>query len=74
MKLLWITVSTLLVTLVLSGTCPQIGFAVEDEVAAAETHLRSQRENLAAQEDTRQAALASLCHVLLNSNEFIYVD
>ena len=56
----------------------------ESETAGALTHLATQRENLAAvitadnkprgDVDMRHSALASLCHVLLNLNEFIYVD
>jgi hypothetical protein len=56
----------------------------ESELAAALGHLRAQRENLSRQAaadgkplseaQARDAALASLCHVLVNLNEFIYVD
>jgi hypothetical protein len=54
------------------------------ERAGALAHLESQRTNLVehaaaaggtlSAEEARQQALASLCHVLLNLNEFIYVD
>ncbi len=40
------------------------------ERAAALAHLEAQQ----AASDARAAALESLCHVLLNTNEFIYVD
>lgn len=47
-----------------------------DERQLATQHLKSQIENFrsadAASADKR--ALASLCHVLLNSNEFLYID
>jgi hypothetical protein len=56
----------------------------DDERAWAAAHLRTQRRNLAEQasavgdslsdDDAHARALASLCHVLLNLNEFIYVD
>ena len=42
------------------------------EVAAAIEHLARQRENLGG--NAAHRALASLCHVLLNANEFLYVD
>ncbi len=55
-----------------------------DERANAIEHLATQQKNFAARAaqdgkaasdaDARRAALASLCHVLLNLNEFIYVD
>jgi hypothetical protein len=41
----------------------------ESETTSALAHLKTQRQNLADGQ-----ALASLCHVLLNLNEFIYVD
>jgi len=53
------------------------------ELGAAESHLRDQRARFQQSIDSRkpetpldaeQLALASLCHVLLNSNEFIYID
>ena len=59
------------------------------EVDAAIEHLRVQEAHFAGQgadgkdkprprgkrkDDPRLLALASLCHVLLNTNEFIYVD
>ena len=54
----------------------------DDERSAALAHLAAQRARFAAQADgsaassdlAGQQALASLCHVLLNLNEFIYVD
>ncbi|REK19620.1 MAG: DUF1553 domain-containing protein [Planctomycetota bacterium] len=49
----------------------------EDERDAALKHLETQSKNLAEQESAAEGtrpALASLCHVLLNLNEFIYVD
>jgi hypothetical protein len=42
----------------------------DSERDAAEAHLRSQTRNLGSE----MKALASLCHVLLNSNEFSFVD
>jgi hypothetical protein len=45
----------------------------ESERAAAISHLDEQRRNLS-EDRTRRQALTSLCHVLLNLNEFIYVD
>lgn len=55
----------------------------ESELAAALTHLAEQRRHFAdfapqqapeLAEGPSQLALASLCHVLLAANEFIYVD
>ncbi len=56
----------------------------ESERRRAEEHLAAQRHNLAeradaggkplADEDADAQSLQSLCHVLLNLNEFIYVD
>jgi len=54
----------------------------DDERAAALAHLTSQRARFSTNADggavsndlAGQQALASLCHVLLNLNEFIYVD
>ncbi len=56
----------------------------ETERAAAVAHLAAQREHLAsrAAQDGKvfdadaagRQVLASLCHVLFNLNEFIYVD
>jgi len=42
------------------------------EAALALKHIDSQRARFA--DDSDFLALASLCHVLLNSNEFLYVD
>jgi hypothetical protein len=44
------------------------------ELASALAHLRKQRETFAARPDPAFDALASLCHVLLNTNEFMYID
>jgi Protein of unknown function (DUF1553)/Protein of unknown function (DUF1549)/Planctomycete cytochrome C len=46
----------------------------ETELDAAIGHLKRQRDQF--REDSRadELALASLCHVLINSNEFIFVD
>jgi hypothetical protein len=56
----------------------------ESERGEAERHVATQVANLAASaaarggalspEQARQQAFASLCHVLFNTNEFIYVD
>ncbi len=49
-----------------------------DELSAAKAHRSQQREvfeaNPATKKDAERLALASLCHVLLNTNELIYVD
>jgi hypothetical protein len=49
-----------------------------EEVQLALDHLRVQRDHFAeTQQESNQIerlAIASLCHVLLNSNEFLYVD
>jgi hypothetical protein len=46
------------------------------EVEAALAHLDRQRQRFAEarRDHPEQLALASLCHVLLNTNEFLYVD
>jgi hypothetical protein len=44
----------------------------ETEATLAIKHIESQRARLG--DDSASLALASLCHVLLNSNEFLYVD
>ncbi len=44
------------------------------EAKAAAEHLTKQRANFASAKDAEFRALASLCHVLLNANEFVYVD
>ncbi len=44
------------------------------EAKAATEHLAKQRANFADRKDAEFRALASLCHVLLNLNEFVYVD
>ena len=46
----------------------------EAELAAAVEHLEKQGKRFAARPDPALDALASLCHVLLNTNEFISVD
>ncbi len=46
----------------------------EAEVTAALAHLEKQAKALANRPDPELDALASLCHVLLNTNEFMYVD
>ncbi len=45
-----------------------------EEVKLALEHLRKQELLFAKDKDKELKALASLCHVLLNTNEFIYVD
>jgi len=45
-----------------------------DELSAGLKHLETQAKLLAAAGDPAREALASLCHVLLNTNEFIHVD
>jgi hypothetical protein len=44
------------------------------EVKAAVTHMEKQAKEFAKRPDPQLDALASLCHVLLNTNEFLYVD
>ncbi len=44
------------------------------ETTAAKAHLEKQAKAFAARPDAATDALASLCHVLLNTNEFLYVD
>jgi hypothetical protein len=46
----------------------------EQEREAAIAHLRAQEARFAGQPSPTDAALASLCHVLLNLNELAYVD
>ncbi len=46
----------------------------DSETAAALEHLERQRERFRDQPAPDEAALASLCHVLLNLNELAYVD
>ena len=41
---------------------------------AALEHLKKQTDRFAARPDPALDALASLCHVLLNANEFLYLD
>ena len=44
------------------------------ETQAAVAHMDAQAKNLVGRPDAPQESLASLCHVLLNLNEFLYVD
>jgi mono/diheme cytochrome c family protein len=46
------------------------------EMTAARTHLQAQEQRFAEAQraDAPLLALTSLCHVLLNANEFVYVD
>jgi hypothetical protein len=44
------------------------------EVTAAIEHLEKQATRFAKRPDPARDALASLCHVLLNTNEFMYID
>jgi len=48
--------------------------ARENELAAGLAHLEKQKTNFAGRPDAVADALASLCHVLLNANEFLYID
>lgn len=63
----------------------EIGFAwlfalgrlpTDDERQLAAQHLKTQITNFKSVDPAfaEKRALASLCHVLLNSNEFLYVD
>ncbi len=67
----------------LEGEASQIAFAwrlafarnpsaIEAKTAA--DHLTKQRANFGDRKDAAHRAIASLCHVLLNANEFLYVD
>jgi len=47
---------------------------VDAELSQAMAHLRAQQTHFEKEKNADHLALASLCHVLLNSNEFIYVD
>ena len=52
-----------------------LGRAPRDaEMAPALAHLERQTKTFAQRPDRALDALASLCHVLLNTNEFMYVD
>jgi len=44
------------------------------EATAAVAHLEKQAARFAGRKEPEMDALASLCHVLLNTNEFMYVD
>jgi hypothetical protein len=46
----------------------------DSELGQATGHLQTQQIHFENNENANHLALASLCHVLLNSNEFIYVD
>ena len=46
----------------------------KSELDAALTHLEAQAKRFASRDNAAMDALASLCHVLLNTNEFLYVD
>ena len=46
----------------------------QSELDAALAHLESQSKKFAGRASAAFDALASLCHVLLNTNEFLYVD
>ncbi len=46
----------------------------DGELGQAENHLHEQRQHFDGRNNPAHLALASLCHVLLNCNEFIYVD
>ena len=46
----------------------------EGEINQGKNHLREQLQHFDASNNPVLLALASLCHVLLNCNEFIYVD
>jgi len=47
---------------------------LKTELDAALAHLEAQAKRFASRPDPALDALASLCHVLLNTNEFLYVD
>ncbi|MBX7168721.1 MAG: PSD1 and planctomycete cytochrome C domain-containing protein [Pirellulales bacterium] len=44
------------------------------ETARAVAHMEAQSQHFASAPDARRRALESLCHVLVNCNEFLYVD
>jgi len=44
------------------------------EATAAVAHLEKQAARFAGRAEPEMDALVSLCHVLLNTNEFMYVD
>ncbi len=48
--------------------------ATREEKTHAEAFLREQMSRLAPQADAPQRAFVDFCHVLLNANEFLYVD
>jgi hypothetical protein len=45
-----------------------------EELAILTRYVESERERFAARPDAEELAWASLCHVLFNTNEFIWVD
>ena len=52
--------------------------ATTDEIELSSNYLDAQQKQFSTDKTTKQntdfLALASLCHAVLNSNEFIYVD
>ena len=48
--------------------------ATDDEIEISLAHVSEQNAFYPNRSDANRLAMASLCHVLLNSNEFIYVD
>ena len=51
---------------------PVPGF--HQDASPQENHLARATSSPSAQQDARATALADLCHILLNSNEFLYTD
>ena len=45
-----------------------------DEFKASYIHYEKQRSLFSGKDNSRLLALTSVCHVLLNSNEFLYID
>ena len=45
-----------------------------DEFKASCIHYEKQRSLFSGKDNSRLLALTSVCHVLLNSNEFLYID
>ena len=45
-----------------------------DEFKASYVHYEKQRSLFSGKDNSRLLALTSVCHVLLNSNEFLYID
>ena len=48
--------------------------ASREEKVQAEAFIREQMERVGRQPDARRRAFVDFCHVLLNANEFLYVD